>query len=202
MILLLSDHFFLSYFNTTKIPWDQSVLRWEDYKDSFINHQNENYYDSNGNRFDSKFVNAITANAIKYKINTKGSIPSVVVGAYFLPNESYVKDVYMTDNQLNHESGFVDICEYHARLIREIFKMKTTGMVNYKALYIKYKIHYIDDFYSDEEIAERLIERIIQMKEEMNEKYMFETEFGRNLENQKKWDKKIQKLLTNLEEFI
>lgn len=198
---LISDRFFLSYFNSTKIVWTDSGLNWEDYTDSIANHQSENYFDSNGNEFDFNSVRAITSNSIKYKLNTKGSIPSVVVGAYFVPNESYVKEEFVTSSQLNHESGYVDICEYHARLIRKVFKNKSTGMVDYKKLFKKYDILYIDGLQSDVENAKRFIDYIIYRKEEMNERYMLETEFGKDTKKQKKWDIKIQKLLTELEEY-
>ncbi len=201
MTILLSNRFFLSYFNSNKIPWTESGMNWEDYTDSFSNHFNENYYDSNGGKIDPKLIRAITTNSIKYKVNTKGSIPSVVVGAYFIPNESYVKEEFKSPNQLNHEHGYVDICEYHARLIRKVFKYKTTGMIDYKTLFKKYDIFYVDGIYSNAENAERLIERIIDRKEEMNESYMLETEFGQNVKEQKKWDAKISRLLIELEEY-
>lgn len=201
MTFFLSDHFFLSYFNSTKIPWNEKGLIWEDFKDSFYIHRNEKHFDSNLNEIDPNLVRAITTNSIKYKINIKGSIPSVVVGAYFTPNESYVKDEFKTASQLNHECGYVDICEYHTRIIKQIFRNKTIGMVEYKSLFKKYDIFYIDGIVSDIDNAERFIERIIDRKKEMNEQYMFETEFGQNLKEQKKWDTKIKKLLTKLEEY-
>jgi hypothetical protein len=199
--ILLSNRFMLSYFNSTKIPWTESRMNWEDYKDSFSNHLNENYYDSNGSKTDPKLIHAITTNSIKYKVNTKGSIPSVVVVAFFIPNESFVKEEFKTPKQLNHEHGYVDIFEYHTRLIRKIFKNKTTGMIDYKMLFMKYDIFYVDGIYSNAENAERFIEGIIDRKVEMNERYMLETEFGQNVKEQKKWDMKIRRLLTELEEY-
>lgn len=199
--ILLSDRFILSYFNSTKIVWTESGLKWDEYKDSFENHPNENYYNSNMDKIDPTLVRAITSNSIKYKVNTKGSIPSVVIGAYFLPDESYVKNEFKTDNQLNHERGYIDICEYHVRLIRKVFSNKSTGMVDYKTLFKKYDIQFIEGILSDVDNAERFIDLMIERKEAMNQRYMFETEFGRNLEVQKKWDKKIRQLLTELNEY-
>lgn len=199
--VLLSDQFFLSYFNSTKIPWSQSGLKWEDYKDSFLNNQNERYFDSQHNKIDPSIIRAITVNAIKYKINTKGSIPSVVVGAYFVPNESYVKEEHRTSSQLNHERGYIDICEYYTRLIRKVFRNKSTGMINYKLLFKKHGIYFFEGTKTDVDRAENFIERIIEKKEEMNERYMLETESGANSGQQKKWDMKIQKLLSELDDY-
>lgn len=199
--LFVSDQFLLLYFNSTKIPWTESGIKWKDFSDSFSNHLNESHYDSNGNKIDPNIIRGITTNSIKYKVNTSGSIPSVVVVAFFIPNESYMKKEFKTSKQLNHENGYVDICEYHARLIRKVFNYKTTGMVNYKVLFKKYDFLYFDGFLTDVGNAEIFIERMIDRKEDMNEQYMLETEFGTNFKEQKKWDIRIQKLLTELKEY-
>ena len=198
---VLSDQFLLSYFNSNKIPWTHFGPNWSNYKDSFSNHKHDTYYLSNFQTIDPKLIPAMTANTLKYKINTKGSIPSIVVGAYMIPEESFVNKAFKTQNQLNHQQGYIDICEYHARLIRSIFKHKTLGMVNYEKMFHQYDISYTKGMENDLQKAERLVERIIQRKEKMNEKYMLETEFGQHLENQKMWNKQIKNMLHSLEKF-
>jgi hypothetical protein len=191
----------MSYFNSNKIIWNESGLKWDNYQDDISNHLQNNYYDSEGDKIDFKLIHAVTSNAIKYKINRNGNIPSVIVGAYFVKNESYIINEFKTKKELNHQRMYVDICEYYTRLIRKEFQFKTIGMVDYKALFNKYNIDRKVYPYDDYENAKTFINEMIQRKESLNEKYMFETDFGKNILVQKKWNNKIQKLLFSLKDF-
>ena len=199
-VIFISDRFLLNYFNSNKIAWSKKEIGWEDYKDSFEKHLNERYYAFDMQGFNPENVRAITATSIKYKINELGNIPSVIVGAFFLPDESYVKEEFKTNSQLEHEKLYLDICEYHSRRIRKYFHLKMASGLDYKILFQKHDI-YFSNTDSDIENAEKLIEAITHEKEEMNSKYMIETSFGQNLGEQKKWEKRIKRLLTQYEDY-
>lgn len=189
--MFLSDKFLLSYFNANKIKWSENKLKLEYYKGSCI----EKKVDKD------RFRGLITVNSINYKINKAFSIPSVIVGAYFVSDESCIMNQFKDSNQLKHEKGYIDICEYYTRLIRKIFHNKTVSMVNYKELFEKYNILYYEDILSDITLADILIERIIELKCEMNNKYMLETNYGKDIKNQIYWNSKIHRLLNSFKEF-
>lgn len=201
VILVFPNLFILSYWNSNKIIWKESGLEWDDYQDSVSNHLQENYYDSEGEKINHEQIHAVTSNAIKYKINRSGNIPSVIIGAYFVKDESYVIDEFKTKSELIHQEIYVDICELYVRLIRREFEYKTIGMVDYKVLFDKYKIDRKVYEFDDYENAKTFIEEMIHRKESMNEEYMFETDFGKNLKAQKKWNLKIKTLLNELDEY-
>lgn len=200
IVVLISDRVLLRYFNSNKVAWSEEGFEWDDYNDSYNNHKNESYYLIDDFELNSDNIRAITGNAIKYKVNEMGNIPSVVVEAFMDSEGSFVLDEFKTNEQLEHERLYVDICEYHARRIRKYFSWKTISRVDYKRIFEEMGLYFAE---ADSDItnADRLIEEIINQKEEMNALYMMETNLGENRVQQRKWEKRIHTCLIELEDY-
>ncbi|WP_341902280.1 hypothetical protein [Fluviicola taffensis] len=200
IVVLISDRMLLRYFNSNKVAWSEEGFEWNDYEDSYSNHKNESYYLIDDFELNSDNIRAITGNAIKYKVNEMGNIPSVVVEAFMDSEGSFIRDEFKTNEQLEHERLYVDICEYHARRIRKYFRWKTISRVDYKRIFEEMGLYFAE---ADSDItnANRLIEEIISQKEEMNALYMMETNLGENRVQQQKWEKRIHTYLIGLEDY-
>lgn len=86
------------------IPWKSSrKLTWNDFKTlSKAPH--------NG---------ALTASVITYEYKCYNNTIQFKVGAWFIPDESWVKSTMKTDYILAHEQLHFDITELHARILRK-----------------------------------------------------------------------------------
>ena len=127
---------------------------------------------------DSKF-HALTHSAISLDFEGEGVVLKFDIQTIFDPNKSWKKegvDSYI----LNHEQVHFDITEYHARLLRK--KLKTN---RYKSI----------ETISDE--VKELFNDAFDNANNMQLKYDEETNHSINRKKQKKWDKKLKKLLNS-----
>ncbi len=98
------------------------------------------------------------------------------VDSFCYPSLSWVKRGQMSEHLLSHEQLHFDISELHARIMRKRLKEYKPGGNIRRDLNKMYK----------------LVER---MRINMQERYDEETNHSKNVENQKKWEKKIQTLM-------
>lgn len=156
-----------------RITWNSEPLTWE----NFI-----------GEPDPSNPFHANTSSGLSYSwsMKTSGSETEFIydVGAFFFPEESWVKQGKLTNNLLIHEQLHFDITELHARKLRkamEEFDLKKTKNVK-AALQAIYK----------RTETERAI---------MQNKFDAETRHSMDEAEQLKWQKFIQQELLKLKEF-
>lgn len=123
---------------------------------------------------------ATTASGISYRYSANLIHHEVdldfEVNAYFYPNESWYKPDVCDDLILSHEQLHFDISELFARKMRKKL-LRTSFSDNVKAE--------IREIYKD----------ILQELDEFQDRYDWETNFSRNVEKQREWNKKIAKAL-------
>jgi len=98
------------------------------------------------------------------------------VDSFCYPSMSWVKRGQMSDRLLSHEQLHFDISELHARIMRKRLKEYKAG----------------DNIRRDLNKMYKLVER---MRIIMQERYDEETEHSKNMEAQKKWEKKVGTLM-------
>lgn len=127
---------------------------------------------------DSEF-HALTHSAISLDFQGEGTILEFKIQSIFDPKKSW-KRVGVDDYVLNHEQGHFDITEYHARLLRK--KLKTA----------KYK-----SFSTVSQDIQEMFNLSYTSANEMQIQYDEQTRHSIDRKKQKKWDKKIKKLLSS-----
>ena len=128
---------------------------------------------------DSKF-DALTHSIISLDFQGEGVILEFEIHTIFDPSKSWKRDG-VDSYILKHEQGHFDITEYYARVLRK--KLKTT---KYKSL----------DTVGDE--VKALFNESFNAANDLQLKYDKETEHSINRKKQKKWNKKIEKMLSSI----
>jgi hypothetical protein len=187
--LCVSDYYIFEIWNSDKVAWSEEKISWEHYKQSVPE--------------EDRASKVITTNGLQWKISKTNNTPSVIVIAFMKPSESWFLENYKTNGQLKHEQLYLDICELHARKIREIFSENKYD-IDKNGTYLTLRditdntTHYELNSVSQEE---RVIRDIMSNKNEMNNSYMKTTEHGQNEEKQLEWEFIVRKKLMELAEY-
>ena len=124
---------------------------------------------------------ATTTSYLGIEYNFKNNTVTYKIVCRFSKNKSW--GLYKTDHILSHEQGHFDITEIFARRLVKAVR-------EYKFDPKKYQ----DDL-------SKMYKKIMEEKEEFQEKYDEETDFSRNKVKQAEWLKKIIQELEDLEEY-
>lgn len=124
---------------------------------------------------------AITSTAIGVEYHVKNSIFSYSITCRFSKTRSWGKD--KTNYILQHEQGHFDITEIYARKLAKELK-------EYKFNPRKFQ-----------EDVNKIYKRLMDEKEEYQEKYDKETDFSRNKEKQAEWLDKIRQGLEETDDY-
>lgn len=86
---------------------------------------------------------------------------------------------------LKHQQGYFDIAEIIAREIRKTYSEHISTDISYTSEYLE--IIFGELFYEE--------------KNKIEQQYALETNYGQNVEAQKQWDKKIERLLAEYRDY-
>jgi hypothetical protein len=124
---------------------------------------------------------AITSTALGIEYHIRNNSLGYKITCRFSKTRSWGR--YKTDYILQHEQGHFDITEIFARKLAKEIK-------EYKFNPRKYQ----DDL-------GKIYKRVMDEKEEYQNKYDIETDYSRNREKQAEWLKKIEEELNEMDEF-
>jgi hypothetical protein len=124
---------------------------------------------------------AITSTALGMEYHLRNKVLTYTITCRFSKNNSWGR--YKTEYILRHEQGHFDITELFARKLAKEIK-------EYKFDPRKYQ-----------QELNRVYKKVMEEKEDYQEKYDKETDFSRNKEKQIEWLKKIKGELDELDEF-
>lgn len=131
---------------------------------------------------DSKF-DALTHSLISLDFQGEGVVLEFEIHTIFDPSKSWKKSG-VNEYVLKHEQGHFDITEYYSRVLRK--KLKTT---RYKSL----------ETISDE--VKDLFNESFDAANELQLKYDKETGHSINKRKQKRWNKKIRRMLKSMRSY-
>lgn len=156
-----------------RMPWNSKPLTW----DHFV-----------GQPDPSNPFHANTSSGISYSwsMKTSGNETEFLydIGAFFFPDESWVKHGKRTNNLLAHEQLHFDITELHARKLREAmedFDLKKTKNVK--------------------PALQAIYQKTEAQRANMQKRFDVETRHSMDEVSQLKWQKFIQQELSKLEKF-
>jgi predicted secreted Zn-dependent protease len=158
----------------TTIAQDNEFIRW-----SAVKRLTWNDYLASPST--SNDIAAITSTALGMEYHVRNNSITYNISCRFSKIKSWGR--YKTDYILQHEQGHFDITEIFARRLVKAVR-------EYKFDPKKYQ----DDL-------SKLYKKIMEEKEEFQEKYDEETDFSRNKVKQAEWLKKIMQELEDLEEY-
>src|SRR5699024_4005911 len=121
-----------------------------------------------------------------YKYTFKDGKPllkSATIKTYFVPSRSWVKPGKQTATLLKHEQLHFDISELYARKLRKEINA----------------VHFESEDSQNE--VQKLFREYTGKREQEQKRYDRETRHGKDLTQQKKWQKKIEDRLQQLTEF-
>ena len=124
---------------------------------------------------------AITSTALGIEYHIRNNALTYIITCRFSKTRSWGK--YKTDYILKHEQGHFDITEIFARKLAKEIK-------EYKFNPRKYQ----DDL-------GKIYKKVMEEKEEFQNKYDLETDYSRNKEKQSEWLKKIEDDLEEMDGF-
>jgi len=124
---------------------------------------------------------AITTAYLGIEYDFKNNSVTYKIICRFSKTKSWV--LHKTDHILGHEQGHFDITEIFARKLN-----KKTGEYKFN------KNTYQQDL-------QKIYKDIVEEKEDLQNRYDKETDFSRNKDKQAEWLKKIENMLTELEDY-
>lgn len=127
---------------------------------------------------------AVSSCSVYAKIDIDSNYYIINKHTYFRQSKSWAKNNHHNDYLLNHEQRHFDITEIHSRIFVKKFenkKIKTSAEAH----------NYFDELTI--EVGDEL--------SEMHEEYDKEANHSRNKPMQKKWDIKIDSMLTSLDKY-
>ena len=159
--------------NDDSFRWDESHrLQWSDFR---------------GNPDVNSEAAAITASGLIFDFSARTTSTRLVdftatVEAYFYPNQSWYKKGHVSTIVLAHEQLHFDITELHARKLRK----------------------QIDETSFSMNIKKEISKLHININKELKEfqiKYDSESDYSRNVENQKEWQVFVNQELEKLSKY-
>lgn len=86
---------------------ERSALTWEDFKGQPIDSTSKKAFAKTGIGYDWTYSTANLTLSLECKVD-----------AFFLPEQSWVRNEARTESQLDYEQGFFEIAELHARVLK------------------------------------------------------------------------------------
>ncbi len=156
------------------VLWSQHSLDWSHFQPADSTTGNQKAFSSIG---------------ITYTAEIKNDHPSVQFAPYFISEESWVLDGEGSSNLLAHEQRMFDLAEVYARKMRETIAlyMAANGLTHNMSDIL---VH-VRNTYKD--MTNELLEKI--------RLYNCETNYGKNVKMQQKWNKTIDADLKRLAVF-
>lgn len=132
----------------------------------------------------SETFDALIASGIQISTKDSGGHISIELKSYVDPAESWVKKDAKTPRLLNHEKRHFDITEVSRRKL--CLALQTETSLTSENL---------------NEMVDRLFEEAMQWQSDMSDEYDHQTTHGLNILQQRKWDMKIDGLLSEYQSF-